>query len=402
MPDSITQNFVRHQAQHLHVSPLLAAISAQAVDADRTRNISPEVIHSIKQSNVMRLSAGREIGGLEASVVDIGRELEAVSAACTSTAWCLWNHICVFHFYCGLLGPERRTLLQNIVEDHHWVSLPAGAGTSIQGHIKGDQLILNGEAAFGSGARYGEWAGVTFRLKNDDDTSADVKFVIIRTDAPGVRIEPTWNGMSVRASATDHIFYEDAAVPLDRMVDFSLKYRTKFRQTDYPMLNHRYREDWVAFSDMWLGAMAVGLAQAALDETCAGIQERIAIMGVKMVQRPTIHVNLGQAGAMISTARAAVYDVCAETDRRIEAGEIPTEADYLRQLAGSMMAIKCCDDAMRLILRVLGGNGLRESAAFERRYRDFQAMPLHINVHQDRVSEQVGRHLLGLDTENPF
>ncbi len=29
-------------------------------------------------------------------------------------------------------------------------------------------------------------------------------------------------------------------------------------------------------------------------------------------------------------------------------------------------------------------------------------MPLHINAHIDRVSEQVGRHLLGLETDNPF
>jgi hypothetical protein len=53
-------------------------------------------------------------------------------------------------------------------------------------------------------------------------------------------------------------------------------------------------------------------------------------------------------------------------------------------------------------LRVMGGNGLREGPAFERRFRDLQAMPLHINAHQDRVSEQFGRHLLGLPTENLF
>jgi alkylation response protein AidB-like acyl-CoA dehydrogenase len=67
-----------------------------------------------------------------------------------------------------------------------------------------------------------------------------------------------------------------------------------------------------------------------------------------------------------------------------------------------MTAARLCDEAMSLILRVLGGNGLREDQAFERRYRDFQAMPLHINVHPDRIAEQYGRELLGLPTENPF
>ena len=92
---------------------------------------------------------------------------------------------------------------------------------------------------------------------------------------------------------------------------------------------------------------------------------------------------------------------CAETDARIEAKISPTESDYLRQLGYSVTAIRLCDEAMRLLLRVQGGNGLREGGSFERRYRDFQAMPLHINAHPDRVSELVGKHLLGVENNAP-
>ena len=111
---------------------------------------------------------------------------------------------------------------------------------------------------------------------------------------------------------------------------------------------------------------------------------------------------MAAARADASTARASVERGCRETDERIAAGVPPTESHYLRQLGASMTAIRLCDDAMRLLLRVMGGNGLREGPSFERRYRDFQAMPLHINAHVDRVSEQVGRHLLGFETDNPF
>ena len=65
-------------------------------------------------------------------------------------------------------------------------------------------------------------------------------------------------------------------------------------------------------------------------------------------------------------------------------------------------ALRLAGESMQLIVRVLGGNGLRESGSFERRFRDYQAMPLHINAHPDRVSEAYGRHLLGLPTENAF
>ena len=168
------------------------------------------------------------------------------------------------------------------------------------------------------------------------------------------------------------------------------------------MVAQRYREDWTAVSDLWLGAQAVGVASAALAEACQELSGRVAIFGVKVADRPAVQLNIGQAGAAITSARAAVLTGCAETDARIEAGIIPTEADYLRQLGYSMTALRLCDDAMRLLLRVQGGNGLREGGSFERRYRDLQAMPLHINAHPDRVSELVGKHLLGVDNDVPF
>ena len=382
----------------LLIGPLLPAIAAQAAQADATRSVAPEVIAQIKANDVMRMSASREIGGLEAGVAAIGRELEATAAACGATAWCLWNHLCVFHFYCGLLGPAQIDVLSAITTRRQWVCLPAGAGSATTGRVEGDAVVLNGVAAFGSGGRYADHAGVTFAFEGERKAS----FALVSTGQPGVRIDPTWKAMSLRASATDHVHYEDARVQRARVVDFPPKFRELFRQADYPVINPRYREDWVGLSDLWLGCMAAGVAGAALAEACEGIQGRIAIFGTTMVERPTIHVNLGQAGAMIAAARAAVFAACDRTDARIAAGTTPGEADYLDQLAASMMALKLCDDAMRLILRVLGGNGLREGQSFERRYRDFQAMPLHINAHPDRVCEQYGRHLLGLPTENPF
>ena len=206
----------------------------------------------------------------------------------------------------------------------------------------------------------------------------------------------------LRASATDHIYYDGVDVPTRRVVPWPPKYREPFRNPDYPMIHHRYREDWVALSVLWLGAMATGVAELSLNETAESIQERIAIFGTKMVEKPTIHVNLGRVRGLINAATDTVYAAMAETDARIAARVMPTEGDYFRQTSAGMQAVLLCDEAMKLVLRVLGGNGLREGTVFERRYRDFQAMPLHINGHIDRITEQVGRIALGLDSQNPF
>lgn len=386
--------------------PLLPMIAEQAGRADATRSLDPSVIGAIKQTDLMRMSASRSIGGVDSRVAAIARELEAIAGCCASTAWCLWNHLCVFHFICAQLGPAGGETLKGMVAAHEWVSFPAGAGTRVRGRRAGEQVILNGRASFATGARYGEWAACLFALDPEvprpPDGKPDLRFTVVRTSAPGVSIDPTWYAMSLRASATDHINYKDVAVPWSLVRPFRVDFRYQFRDPVTPVIAHRYREDWVALSVLWLAAQTVGVASAALHDACEDLRERVAIFGVKVAERPAVQLRMGQAGAALASARAAVDAGCAETDARIEAGVIPTEAEYLRQLGYSMVAVRLCGEVMQHLLHVQGGNGLREGGPFERRYRDFQAMRLHINAHPDRVAELVGKYLLGVAIDAPF
>jgi alkylation response protein AidB-like acyl-CoA dehydrogenase len=385
------------------VEPLLAAIAAQAVQADRTRRIDGELITSLKDSNIMRLSATREIGGLEASVLQIGRELEAIAANCTSTAWTMWNHLAVFHLFAGTLGPDQAELLERIVGRHEWVCFPAGAGSGVTGVVDGAEIRLNGRGSFSSGGHYADWAGAVFAICDEHGSRVepiDLRFTVVALDDPNVRIDPTWDGSAVRASATDDVHYDDVRVPLDRCVPWFGANRAESLR-EVPVVSHRYREDWVGLSDIWLGWMGVGLVRSALDDAAASIRHRKSIMGKAMVTRPTIQVNLGRAAALVAAAAATMETACNEVDRRIEARQTPTESDYLRQMALGTSALNQLDEAMALLLRSQGGNGLREGRSFERRWRDFQAMPLHINAHQDRVHHQLGRYILGEQLE-PF
>jgi 3-hydroxy-9,10-secoandrosta-1,3,5(10)-triene-9,17-dione monooxygenase len=382
----------------LAVTPLLELIGAQAQQADQTRSISAAVISGLKGNEIMGFTAAQELGGTDQSAVRVGLELEAVAARCTSTAWVLWNHLATFHLFAGMLGPQNQAQLRDVVIRNQWVCFPAGASTGIRAEVDGDQVVLTGKAAFGSGARYAEWAGAAFVMAGEDKPS----FALVSLDQSGVRIDADWNAMSLRASATDTVYYEEARVEASRVVPFHFMYRRLFRNADYQVIHARYREDWIGLSNAWLGMMAVGVVSAALDEVAMGIKDRIAIAGVKIAERPTVHVNLGHAKAKVQAARDTVLAACGEADERIAADMAPDEDDYLRQLGAATTALILCDDALRLIQRVMGGNGLREGVDFERRLRDFQAMPLHINAHQDRVSEQIGRHVLGLPTVNPF
>ena len=91
-----------------YITPLLGNIEAQASKADATKSIDEDVIAKIKKNDVMRLSASPEICGINERLVAIAYELRAVSGSCTSTDWCLWNHLCTFHhFFTGLIRVKR-------------------------------------------------------------------------------------------------------------------------------------------------------------------------------------------------------------------------------------------------------------------------------------------------------
>ena len=395
-------HFVPAPTDDLLVAPLLDAIEDQAPEADRTRTVDPAVIAALKQNDVMRSAASMELGGLECSMHHVGRELAAVAARCPSLAWALWNHVCVFHLFVGALGPEHDDFLGAIVERREWVSFPAGAGSGVRAHLDGDEAVLTGQATWATGARYGDWCGVVMAVADGDEIRRplDLRFTMIRNDSPGMRVDPTWNGTGLRASATDDIHYDEARVPLDRCVAWFGANRAESLRT-VPVIHRRYREDWVGLSDLWLGWMAVAVVREAVRDAAASFRHRKAIMGTKMVDRPTVQVNLGRALSLTAAAHAAVVTATDEVDRRIAGRRVPDTADYFRQQAVVSMAVEQLSEAMDLLVRSQGGNGLREGTAFDRRLRDFRAMPLHINVHQDRVTHQVGRYAMGIELD-PF
>ena len=394
-------HFFANDESRLLVQPTLDALEAQAANADSTRTVASNVIESLRGSDVMRMAATKELGGVESSILAMGRELEAVAARCPSTAWCLWNHLAVFHLFVGTLGPEHQSFLQELVQNGQWMSFPAGAGSGVHGRIEGDEAVLNGKATFGTGSRYADYCGVVFAVVGEDGEPLrpmDLRFSIVSTSVEGLKIDPTWDGSGLRASATDDLHYSEVRVPLDRCVQWYGANRAESLRT-VPVINHRYREDWVGISALWLGWMANGIVRRSLQEIASSTRERRVIMGGKMVEKATAQVNIGRAAALLSSARAAVESACLELDQRIAAGIVPDEADYLRQMSIVSMSVEQLAEAMRLLERTQGGNGLREGGAFERRYRDFRAMPLHINVHQDRVTHQLGRFVLDIERD---
>ena len=59
----------------------------------------------------------------------------------------------------------------------------------------------------------------------------------------------------------------------------------------FPVINPRYREDWVGLSDVWLAAMGNGVVGAALDDVVAEVGSRRAIMMRRIISFVACNVS---------------------------------------------------------------------------------------------------------------
>jgi alkylation response protein AidB-like acyl-CoA dehydrogenase len=125
----------------------------------------------------------------------------------------------------------------------------------------GGSWILNGRKRFITNAGQAGVYIVTARTGSREDGSPEISAFIVEADDPGFAIGRMEEKMGLHASATGELLFEDCRVPADRMLgETGSGWKTFLRILDGGRIS--------------IGAMAVGLAQAALDASVGYARER--------------------------------------------------------------------------------------------------------------------------------
>ena len=75
---------------------------------------------------------------------------------------------------------------------------------------------LSGHKIYSTGSTGLRWFAVWART---DEPAPRIGTFLVRSDAPGIRIEPAWDHLGMRASVSHEVVFEDALTPLDHAVD---------------------------------------------------------------------------------------------------------------------------------------------------------------------------------------
>jgi alkylation response protein AidB-like acyl-CoA dehydrogenase len=224
--------------------------------------------------------------------------------------------------------------------------LPATSARRVEGGF-----VINGRKSFSSGSTVLRWGVISAAISVEDREPYLGSFVVPMS-APGMRIEPTWDTLGMRATASHLLVMEDVFVAAEAEVPRDTPARD-------PLPHER------AWS-LTVAAVYLGVAEAARDFAISFARSRTptALGGKSIASLPSIRDRAGRMdlslfearGLLVSTARAWDLAPSVEMQAALAAAKI----------GASNTAVAVADQAMRLV----GGSSMDRGSPLERHYRD--------------------------------
>ncbi len=178
--------------------------------------------------------------------------------------------------------------------------------------------------------------------------SRGISCFLVEKDTPGLTFGKPEEKMGLHAVPTTSAHYDDAFIPLERRIgDEGQGLQIAFSALDSGRLG--------------IAAVAVGLAQAALDDAVAYAKERTTF-GSRIIDHQGLGFLLADMAAAVDSARATYLDAA----RRRDAGLPYSRNASVAKLIATDAAMKVTTDAVQ----VLGGYGYTSDFRAERHMRE--------------------------------
>ncbi|MFV9675670.1 MAG: acyl-CoA dehydrogenase family protein [Anaerolineales bacterium] len=234
-----------------------------------------------------------------------------------------------------------------------------GAGTDLVGGIQtraevdNGEWVINGNKAWITNASSASLI-ITLCRTDPEGGSGSLSLIVVPTDAPGLHIHPPEKKMGVRASPTHALTYENVHVPEDYLLG-------KVGEGLYQTLQN------LDTARIGIGALSVGLAQAAHEEAIRYAKERESF-GKPIAERQAIQWMIADAEVQIEAARLLVY----------RAAWLKQEGEFHNREAAvaKLFATEMAEDVARNAMQILGSYGYSREYPVERIYRDARLMTI--------------------------
>lgn len=226
----------------------------------------------------------------------------------------------------------------------------AGTDAAMQKTVaedKGDHWLLNGSKIFITNAGFAS-TFVVFAMTDKSQGTKGISAFIVEKGTPGFSIGAHEKKMGIRGSSTTELVFEDCKIPKENLLgEIGKGFKVAMMTLDGGRIG--------------IGAQALGIAQAAINECVKYTSERIQF-GKRISQFQNTQFQLADMQAKLDAARLLIY-------RAAQAKQDHEPYGHYAAM-GKLMASEVASDVTRRALQLVGGYGYTREYPFERYMRD--------------------------------
>lgn len=332
-------------------------LAPQAAAVDREARFNVEAFKKLGKLDLLGLPIGAEYGGAGADYRSYAIAVEEIGRACGSTGLSYAAHVSLGTNPIYKFGTEeqKQKYLPKLTSGEYigcWALTEPGTGSDAAAQKTtakrdGDSWILNGTKQFITNATHADVA-IIMAMTDMSAGKKGISAFIIEKDTPGFFVSKVEKKLGMRGSPTASLTMEDCRIPAGNIIGAP---------------GEGYKQALITLEGgrISIGALALGIAQAALDAALVYAKQREAF-GSPIGNFQFIQGYLADMSTQIQAARLLLYHAAWMKDH----GQRVTLEGSQAKLFASEIASRVCN----LCVQIHGGYGYIEDFPAERLLRD--------------------------------
>jgi len=337
-----------------------------------------DIIEVLRQADIFGIYIPEEYGGFGGGTMEMAIAMEELSRGCGGIA-ISFGATALGTFPIILFGNEeqKERYLPDIASGRKLAAFgltEPNAGSDVGGIETtavrdGDYYVLNGTKQWITNGGEAEVYTV-FAMTDKSKGARGASAFIVEKGTEGFTFGKKEDKMGIRASTTAELIFQDCRVHKDNLLRREgMGFIIAMRVFDV--------------SRPCIGAQAVGIAQAALEEATAFVKEREQF-GKPVSSFQGVQFMLADMASKIEAARSLVYSAA----RMIDSGAKDVSmASAMCKLIATDMAMEVTTDAVQL----MGGSGYMREYPVEKMMRDAKITQIY------EGTNQIMRQIIGLE-----